>query len=138
MKNLSKKRNYKLTGNTARIKTGSVWPSYLVIAMLFSLVGFGFTYYYFEGGKSINFLLTIDELKEFNSFKEKELLELRLDLKMSQISYEKISTHLRESREENIELKESICLHIMILGKSNILNFFFEINCDVLIYKIIL
>ena len=64
MKNRSKKRNYKLTGNTARIKTGSVWPSYLVIAMLFSLIGFGFTYYYFDGGKSIKFLLTIDELKE--------------------------------------------------------------------------
>tara|TARA_B100000795_G_scaffold186237_1_gene141522 strand:+ start:1505 stop:1864 length:360 start_codon:yes stop_codon:yes gene_type:complete len=117
MKNLSKKRNYKLTGNTARIKTGSVWPSYLVIAMLFSLVGFGFTYYYFEGGKSINFLLTIDELKEFNSFKEKELLELRLELKMSQISYEKISTNLREAREENTELKESILFYEKIVGK---------------------
>ena len=117
MKNQSKKRNYRLTGNTARIRTGSAWPSYLVIAMLFSLVGFGFTYYYFEGGKSINFLLTIDELKEFNSFKEKELLELRLELKMSQISYEKISTHLRESREENIELKESILFYEKIVGK---------------------
>jgi hypothetical protein len=117
MKNLSKKRNYKLTGNTARIKTGSAWPSYIVIAMFFGLIGFGFTYYYFEGGKSINFLLTIDELKKFNSLKEKELLELKLELKMSQISYEKISTSLRESKEENIELKENILFYEKIVGK---------------------
>ena len=117
IKNLSKKRNYKLTGNTARIKTGSAWPSYIVIAMFFGLIGFGFTYYYFEGGKSINFLLTIDELKKFNSLKEKELLELKLELKMSQISYEKISTSLRESKEENIELRENILFYEKIVGK---------------------
>ncbi len=117
MKNQSKKRNYKLTGNTARIKTGSVWPSYLLIAMLFSSIGFGFTYYYFHGGKSIKFLLTIDELKGLNSTIEKKLLELRLELKMSQISYEKISTNLKESKEENTELKESILFYEKIVGK---------------------
>jgi|TARA_B110000971_G_C19756701_1_gene384519 hypothetical protein len=117
MKNLSKKRNYKLTGNTARIKTGSIWPSYLAIAMLFSSIGFGGTYYYFDGGKSIKFLLTINELKEFNSLKEKELLELKLELKMSQISYEKISMNLRESKKENTDLKESILFYEKIVGK---------------------
>ena len=117
MKNQSKKRNYRLTGNTARIRTGSAWPSYLVIAMLFSSIGFGFTYYYFDGGKSIKFLLTIDELKELNSTMEKKLLELKLELKMSKISYEKISKNLKESKEENTELKESILFYEKIVGK---------------------
>ena len=117
MKNLSKKRNYKLTGNTARIKTGSAWPSYIVIAMFFGLIGFGFTYYYFDGGKSIKFLLTINDLKKTNSSKEKELLELKLELQMSQISYEKIATTLKEAKEENTKLKESVLFYEKIVGK---------------------
>jgi hypothetical protein len=117
MKNISKKRNYKLTGNTARIKTGSVWPSYAVIAFLFFIVGFGSTFYIFDGGKSINFLLKIDELGKFNSVQDKELLELKLELQMSQISYEKIATTLKEAKEENTKLKESVLFYEKIIGK---------------------
>ncbi len=40
--------------------------------MFVGLIGFGFTYYYFDGGKSIKFLLTINDLKKTNSSKEKE------------------------------------------------------------------
>ena len=67
--------------------------------------------------RSIKFLLTIDELKELNSTMEKKLLELRLELKMSKISYEKISMNLRESKEENTDLKESILFYEKIVGK---------------------
>ena len=117
MKNLSKKRNYKLTGNTARIKTGSSWPGYLLIAIFFLFAGAGATYYLLDGGKSIKFILTIDELKQFNSSQEKELLELNLELQMSQISYEKISTSLKEAKKESIELKESVLFYEKIVGK---------------------
>ena len=36
---------------------------------------------------------------------------------MSQISYEKISTSLKKSKEENTELKESILFYEKIVGK---------------------
>jgi len=117
MKNISKKRNYKLTSNRARINTGSIWPSYLVIAMLFTLIGFSSTYYFFDGGKSITFLLKINELEESNNIREKELLGLKLELQMSQISYEKISLSLRETKEENTSLKESVLFYEKIVGK---------------------
>ena len=117
MKNISKKRNYKLTGNTARIKTGSVWPSYLLVAMVFVLIGFSITYYYFDGGKAINFLLRVDQLEQYNAKQEKELLELKLELQMSQISYEKIAKSVKETKEENTKLKESILFYEKIVGK---------------------
>jgi hypothetical protein len=117
MKNISKKRNYKLTGNKARINTGSVWPNYLLVAIVFLLVGFGVTYYYFDGGKAISFLLRIDELEQNNVKQEKELLELKLELQMSQISYEKIATSVKETKEENTKLKESILFYEKIVGK---------------------
>ena len=117
MQNISKKRNYKLTGNTARIKTGSIWPSYLVVAMVFLSIGFGFTYYYFNGGKAITFLLKVNELEQNNNKREKELLGLKLELQMSQISYEKIAKSLRETKEENTKLKESILFYEKIVGK---------------------
>jgi len=117
MKNISKKRNYRLTGNTARINTGSVWPSYIVIAMIFVSVGFGIAYHYFNGGKSISFLLKIDELEQFSKQQEKEALALKLELQMSQISYEKIAKSLKEAKEENTELKESVLFYEKIVGK---------------------
>ena len=117
MINKSKKRNYKLTRNTARIKTGSIWPGYLLIAVLFLFSGAGFTYYFFDGGKSIKFLLTIDELKQLNSLQEKELLALKLEFQMSQISYGKLATTLKESKEKNTTLKESILFYEKIVGK---------------------
>ena len=117
MKNRSKKRNYKLTRNTARIRTGSLWPGYIVSGMVFVFMGFACTYYLLDGGKSIKFILTIDELKQFNSSQEKELLELNLELQMSQISYEKISTSLEEAKKESIELKESVLFYEKIVGK---------------------
>ena len=86
MKNISKKRNYKLTARRARINTGSIWPSYLVIAIFFTTIGFGVAYHFFNGGKSINFLLTINDLEEFSMEQEKEALALKLELKMSRIS----------------------------------------------------
>ena len=117
MQNISKKRKYKLTGNPARIKTGSGWPGYLMTALLFLIIGFGSTYYFFDGGKSINFLLKIDELKQYNAQQEKELLELKLELQMSQISYEKISKGLKDAKEENTKLKESILFYEKVVGK---------------------
>jgi hypothetical protein len=117
MKNTSKKRNYKLTSNTARINTGSIWPSYLVVAIIFVFIGFGFAYYYFDGGKSISFLLRIDELQQSNNKQDKELLELKLELQMSQISYEKVATSVNEIKEENTKLKESILFYEKIVGK---------------------
>jgi len=117
MQNISKKRNYKLTRNTARIRTGSVWPNYLVACILFVSIGFACTYYYVNGGKSINFLLKIDELQQYNVKQEKELLELKLELQMSQISYEKISKGLKEAKEENTNLKESILFYEKVVGK---------------------
>ena len=117
MKNISKNRNYKLTGNTARIKTGSVWPGYAIMAMFSLIVGFGSTFYLFDGGKSIDFLLKIDELSKYNSAHEKELLEQKLEIQMSQISYEKISTALKEVKEENTKLKESVLFYEKIVGK---------------------
>jgi len=117
MKSTSKKRNYKLTGNTARINTGSVWPTYLLVAIVCIFIGSGFTYYYFDGGKSISFLLRIDELQQSNNKQEKELLELKLELKMSQISYEKIATSIKETKEENTKLKESVLFYEKIVGK---------------------
>ena len=117
MQNISKKRNYKLTRNTARIRTGSVWTNYLVACILFVSIGFACTYYYVDGGKSINYLLKIDELKQYNAEQEKELLELKLELQMSQISYEKISKGLKEAKEENTSLKESILFYEKVVGK---------------------
>jgi uncharacterized protein YfdQ (DUF2303 family) len=117
MTNLSKKRNYKLTANRAKINTSSVWPSYLGVAVLSIFIGFGVTFYYFDGGKSISFLLKIDELENLNVGQEKELLELKLDLQLSQISYEKIAVNLREAKDENTKLKESILFYEKIVGK---------------------
>jgi hypothetical protein len=117
MKNRSKKRNYKLTGNTARIRTSSAWPGYLLIAIFFIITGAGATYYFFNGGKSIKFLLRIDELVSINRLQEKELLELKLELQMSQISYEKNVSALREVKEKNTELKESVLFYEKIVGK---------------------
>ena len=117
MKNTSKKRNYKLTSNTARINMGSIWPSYLVVAIIFVFIGFGFTYHYFDGGKSISFLLRIDELQKFSNKQDKELLELKLELQMSQISYEKVAKSVNEIKEENTKLKESILFYEKIVGK---------------------
>mgnify|MGYP001187228903 CR=1 FL=1 len=117
MKNISKKRNYRLTNNTARINTESAWPSYIIIAISFVLIGFGISYYYFNGGKSISFLLKIDELEQFSKQQEKEALALKLELQMSQISYEKIAKSLKEVKEENTELKENILFYEKIVGK---------------------
>jgi len=117
MQNISKKRNYKLTRNTARIRTGSLWPGYIVSGMVFVFMGFACTYYFFDGGKSINYLLKIDELKQYNAQQEKELLELKLELQMSQISYEKISKGLKDAKEENTKLKESILFYEKVVGK---------------------
>ena len=117
MENRSKKRNYKLTANRARIKTGSAWPNYLIITMLFLFLGFISAHYFYDGGKSINFLLKIDKLEQYNSKQDKELLELKLELQMSQISYEKIATSVKETKEENTKLKESILFYEKIVGK---------------------
>ena len=117
MQNISKKRNYKLTRNTARISTGSVWPNYLLAGIFFISIGFACTYYYVDGGKSINFLLKINELEQYNAKQEKELLQLKLELQMSQISYEQISKSLKEAKEENTNLKESILFYEKVVGK---------------------
>ena len=117
MKNISKKRNYKLTARRARINTGSIWPSYSVIAIFFTTIGFGVAYHFFNGGKSINFLLTLNDLEEFSMEQEKEALALKLELKMSRISYEKIAKTLKETKEENTELKESVLFYEKIVGK---------------------
>ena len=85
--------------------------------MFFLFTGAGATYYLFDGGKSIKFILTIDELTEFNRLQEKELLELNLELQMSQISYAKISTALKEAKKESTELKESVLFYEKIVGK---------------------
>ena len=95
MQKISKKRNYKLTRNTARISTGSVWPNYLLAGIFFISIGFACTYYYVDGGKSIKFLLKINALEQYNTKQEKELLQLKLELQMSQISYEQISKGLK-------------------------------------------
>ncbi len=117
MENRSKKRNYKLTANRARIKTGSAWPNYLTVAVLFLFLGFSSAYYFYDGGKSINFLLKIDKLEQYSSKQDKELLELKLELQMSQISYEKIATSVKETKEENTKLKENILFYEKIVGK---------------------
>ena len=101
----------------ARINTGSIWPSYLVIAIFFTTIGFGLAYHFFNGGKSINFLLTINDLEEFSMEQEKEALALKLELKMSRISYEKIAKTLKETKEENTKLKESVLFYEKIVGK---------------------
>ena len=117
MQKISKKRNYKLTRNTARISTGSVWPNYLLAGIFFISIGFACTYYYVDGGKSIKFLLKINALEQYNTKQEKELLQLKLELQMSQISYEQISKGLKEVKEENTSLKESILFYEKIVGK---------------------
>lgn len=117
MKNISKKRNYKLTARRARINTGSVWPSYMVVAVFFITIGFGIAFHFFNGGKSIDFLLTINDLEEFSIQQEKEALALKLELKMSKISYEKIVKSLKETKEENTKLKESVLFYEKIVGK---------------------
>ena len=117
MQNISKKRNYKLTRNTARISTGSVWPNYLLAGIFFISIGFACTYYYVDGGKSIKFLLKINALEQYNTKQEKELLQLKLELQMSQISYEQISKGLKEVKEENTSLKESILFYEKVVGK---------------------
>mgnify|MGYP006148943607 FL=1 len=117
MQKISKKRNYKLTRNTARISTGSVWPNYLLAGIFFISIGFACTYYYVDGGKSIKFLLKINALEQYNTKQEKELLQLKLELQMSQISYEQISKGLKEVKEENTSLKESILFYEKVVGK---------------------
>ena len=52
-----------------------------------------------------------------NRLQEKELLELKLELQMSQISYEKNVSALREVKEKNTELKESVLFYEKIVGK---------------------
>ena len=117
MQKISKKRNYKLTTNTARIRTGSVWPNYLLAGIFFISIGFSCTYYYVDGGKSIKFLLKINALEQYNNKQEKELLQLKLELQMSQVSYEQISKGLKEVKEENTSLKESILFYEKVVGK---------------------
>ena len=117
MQKISKKRNYKLTRNTARISTGSVLPNYLLAGIFFISIGFACTYYYVDGGKSIKFLLKINALEQYNTKQEKELLQLKLELQMSQISYEKISKGLKDAKEENTKLKESILFYEKVVGK---------------------
>ena len=117
MQKISKKRNYKLTRNTARISTGSVWPNYLLAGIFFISIGFACTYYYVDGGKSIKFLLKINALEQYNTKQEKELLQLKLELQMSQISYEQISKGLKEVKEENTSLKESVLFYEKVVGK---------------------
>ena len=55
--------------------------------------------------------------QQSNNKQEKELLELKLELKMSQISYEKIATSIKETKEENTKLKESVLFYEKIVGK---------------------
>jgi len=87
------------------------------MAMFSLIIGFGSAFYLFDGGKSIDFLIKIDELSKYNSVHEKELLERKLELQMSQISYEKITTSLKEVKEENTKLKESVLFYEKIVGK---------------------
>jgi hypothetical protein len=106
-----------ITRRRMRIKTGTSWPTYLMIAAFSFLGGAGVTYWELDGGSVIGFVSKIQALESENQLIQDQLLHKKIEIQLKSISGDKVSDDISKLQEENNKLKEDILFYEKILGK---------------------
>jgi uncharacterized protein (UPF0335 family) len=103
-------KKYKLT-------TGSHWPKYLLISILFFVTGVGLSYHFLNAGRLTEFILRIAELEKELRGLEQEYAEINAELKISNLAKDKLLQDLTAAKEENNILQEDVLFYEKIVGK---------------------
>ena len=114
---MKRKKNNSLLRKKVRVQTGTVWPIYIILSLVFFSLGSVIAYKVLDGGRATDFFLKIRELKEVKKITEEELQKTRLDLEFSKISLEKISDDNKILKDENNKLQEDVLFYEKIVGK---------------------
>lgn len=111
------KKNNRLLRKSIKVQTGSLWPYFIGIAVIFFFSGSGTVYYLFNGGKVSSFFIKIYELEELNRAQEIDFIALKLKLETLRIAFDTASEDNQALQEKNSKLKEDILFYEKIVGK---------------------
>ena len=114
---ISKRKKQRVTKKKASIKLGNSWPNYVITCFISIILGFGIGFNIFNGGEATTFILRIGELEAENKSLEDNLVKRNLEVKLQNMSNEKIIDELESIKKENNELKEEILFYEKIVGK---------------------
>ena len=103
-------KKYKLT-------TGSHWPKYILISILFFFTGVGLSYHFLNAGRLTEFILRIAELEKELSVLENDYAETNTELEISNLAKDKLMQDLTATKEENNILQEDVLFYEKIVGK---------------------
>ena len=112
-----KKRKNLITHKTHKVKSGSLWPRYLLLTLMFFSLGFYSAYKFFDAGNVSETLLEMAKLEIQINENESQIAELELKVQMNKEVNDKLSEDIRAIQLENNELKEDILFYEKIVGK---------------------
>lgn len=112
-----KKRKNLITHKTHKVKSGSLWPRYLLLTLMFFSLGFYSAYKFFDAGNVSETLLEMAKLEIQINENESQIAELELKVQMNKEVNDKLSKDIRAIQLENNELKEDILFYEKIVGK---------------------
>ena len=112
-----KKRKNLITHKTHKIKSGSLWPRYLLLTLMFFSLGFYSAYKFFDAGNVSQTLLENAKLELQINQNESKIADLEVQVQMSNEVNNKLSEDIKVIQEENNELKEDVLFYEKIVGK---------------------
>jgi len=112
-----RKRKNLITHKIAKVKTGSLWPRYILISLLFFIAGFACAYKFFDAGNVSQTLLENAKLELQINQNESKIADLEVQVQMSNEVNNKLSEDIKVIQEENNELKEDVLFYEKIVGK---------------------
>ena len=112
-----KKRKNLITHKTHKIKSGSLWPRYLLLTLMFFSLGFYSAYKFFDAGNVSQTLLENAKLELLINQNESKIADLEVQVQMSNEVNNKLSEDIKVIQEENNELKEDVLFYEKIVGK---------------------
>ena len=112
-----RKRKNLITHKIAKVKTGSLWPRYILLSLLFFIFGFAGAYKFFDAGNVSKTLLENAKLEIQINENESQIADLEVKVQMSNEINNKLTDDIKVIQEENNELKEDVLFYEKIVGK---------------------
>jgi uncharacterized protein (UPF0335 family) len=111
------KRKKLIVNKKYKLTSGTQWPAYILISILFFVTGAGLSYHLLNAGRLTEFILRIAELEKELSVLEKDLAETNAELEISNLAKDKLMQDLTTVKEENNILQEDVLFYEKIVGK---------------------
>jgi uncharacterized protein (UPF0335 family) len=111
------KRKKSIVNKKYKLISGSQWPAYIFISILFFVTGAGLSYHLLNAGRLTEFILRIAVLEKELSGLEQEYAEMNAELEISNLAKDKLMQDLTAAKEENNILQEDVLFYEKIVGK---------------------